>query len=138
MKGTTKSGLTRRKAAAFILVTLLASVFLGIGLASRRIYLIPSLFRFTSLFYAMLGLLPALIVLVICIRKHPGGNRLWFILVPLGGRTQITRIFKRFFRALPPKDPSNPCTESRQLLESLNSIILFCCLFDKIDTLPLV
>jgi hypothetical protein len=38
-----------------------------------------------------------------------------------GGRTRITRIFKRFFRAFP-RNPSNPCTESRQLLESQTEI----------------
>jgi len=83
MKGTAKSGLTWRKVAAFVLIILLASVFLGIWLASMRICLIPSLFRFTGLFYAGLGLIPAVIVLIICITKHPSGNRLWLILVPL-------------------------------------------------------
>jgi RsiW-degrading membrane proteinase PrsW (M82 family) len=77
--------LTWNKVAAFVLVTLLASMFLGIGLASKRIYLTPSLFRFTSLFYAGLGLVPALIVLVIYVTKHPAGNRLWLLILPLLG-----------------------------------------------------
>lgn len=75
--------MTWRRSGVLVIVTLVLSQFIGIEMASQRIFLTSSLFEFTGPFYIGLGILPAAIVLLTCLVQNPSGNRFWIALLPL-------------------------------------------------------
>ena len=83
MTKTDKSGITWRKTAILVVTTLLVSMILSVWMISQRISLNSSLIRYTSLLYIVSGLVPAIIVLVLCALKRPSGSHLWFVLLPM-------------------------------------------------------
>ena len=75
--------LTWSRTAALTTVVVVGSVALGIWLISQRIFLSPPLFQYTPYFYGLLGLAPALVALLICVRYRPTGSRTRLILLML-------------------------------------------------------
>jgi hypothetical protein len=75
--------LTWSRTASLTTVVLIGSVALGIWLVSQRIFLSPPFFRYTFYFYEFIGLAPALVTLLICVRYRPTGSRTRLILLAL-------------------------------------------------------
>ena len=75
--------LTWFKASLLVILTLVVSLTFGIGMASLRIVLISPFLKYTWLFHAALGLIPAGIVLASCIMQHPSGSPISLALLTL-------------------------------------------------------
>ena len=85
MKNPVQNRLTWRKAALRVAAALFAGILLGIGLISQGIFLSPSQFQFSGLFYMAVALAPGSLVFILCALKRPSGSRLWPILLPILG-----------------------------------------------------
>jgi hypothetical protein len=75
--------LTWRKSALLVIVTLCISMILCIYMIAQRISLISSIYRYTIIFYLILGVAPGILVMVLCALKRPSGSRVWIILLPM-------------------------------------------------------
>jgi hypothetical protein len=80
--GALQAGISWRKTAAFGMLALLAGMALGILMLSQKIYLGPSLFRWTRFFYFALAVVPSAAVWIACWLRKPTGSRVWAVLLP--------------------------------------------------------
>jgi hypothetical protein len=75
--------LTWNKAVALTMLVFVGSMAAGIQLRRLSVFPSPSLFRWTPFFYfVFVGAVPALITLLICLRRKPIGARLVLIISP--------------------------------------------------------
>jgi hypothetical protein len=75
--------LTWNRAAALIMLVFVGSMIAGVYLRRLGVFPSPSLFQWTPFFYfVFVGAVPALIALLICIRRKPIGGRLLLIISP--------------------------------------------------------
>lgn len=65
------------------LLTLFLSALTGIGLIRQRIVLAPPIASYTIYFYLAIVLLPSLATFVVCVRRHPLGQRKMLVVLPV-------------------------------------------------------
>lgn len=75
--------ITWKAAGQWTLLTLFLSALTGIGLMRQRIFLAPPVASYTIYFYLTIVLLPPLVTFVICVRRHPVGQRTMLVMLPV-------------------------------------------------------
>jgi len=81
--------LTWKATGLWTMLTLFLSALIGIGLMRQRIFLAPPIAAYTIYFYLAIVLLPSLATFVVCVFRHPVGQRKMLVMLPVFASVMI-------------------------------------------------